>query len=103
MDSFRAKHESTLPTARKIRRACNTELYRTVKRLKRWIPPERIAEAQQLYFNRVMPSLPYITEHRSNRKRLCDWWDEHVCPDIAERWEVEREELSRAFREAFGG
>lgn len=103
MDSFRPKHESSLPTARKIRRSCNTELYRAVKRLKLWIPPERMAEAEQLYLERVMIRLPYITEHRSNRKLLCDWWDEHVCPDIAKLWEVDPERLSRAFRDAFGG
>ncbi|MDF2725801.1 MAG: dehydrogenase [Paenibacillus sp.] len=97
------KHSQDLPTLRKIRRACNKELYRTAKRLKLWIPPEKVAEAEQLYLKKVVLNLTYIAENSSNRKLLADWWDEHVCAEIAELWNVDQAELGRAFRQAFGG
>ncbi|MEF3306399.1 dehydrogenase [Paenibacillus sp. GYB003] len=97
------KHNQNLPTLRKIRRACNKELYRTVKRLKVWIPPAQLAEAEELYLKKVVLNLPYIAENSSNRKLLSDWWDENVSADIAQLWNVDRAELSKAFRDAFGG
>ncbi len=97
------KHNFQFPTARKIRRACNRELYRTVKRLKMWIPPEQMEAAEDLYFKKVAAHVQWITENGSNRKALADWWEEHVCPEIAELWNVEAPKLAMAFREAFGG
>jgi len=97
------KHNQDLPTLRKIRRACNKELYRTIKRLKIYIPPAQLAEAEQLYLKKVVLNLPYIAENNSNRKLLADWWDENVCADIAALWNVDPADLAKAFREAFGG
>ncbi|GAA3411024.1 dehydrogenase [Paenibacillus hodogayensis] len=102
-EKYTEKHSQDLPTLRKIRRACNKELYRTAKRLKLWVPPERLAEAEELYLKKVVLNLPYIVEHSSNRKLLSDWWSENVCADIATLWNVEQDDLSKAFREAFGG
>jgi hypothetical protein len=97
------KHKTPLPTLRKLRRACNNELYRTVKRMKIWIPPAQVVEAEDLYLKKVVLNLQYIVDNTSNRKLLSDWWDENVCQEIAELWNVEPEQLSRCFREAFGG
>lgn len=97
------KHEQPLPSARGIRRSCSKELYRTVKRLKIWIPPDRLREAEQLYFKKVALNLPYIAENGSNRKLLADWWEENVCGEIAKLWEVDPDALAKAFRESFGG
>ena len=97
------KHNQNLPTLRKIRRACNNELYRTVKRLKVWIPPAQLAEAEELYLKKVVLNLQFIAENGSNRKLLADWWEENVCPEIASLWNVEPSALARAFRDAFGG
>lgn len=97
------KHSQSLPTLRKIRRACNKELYRTIKRLKIWVPPAKLAEAEELYLKKVVLNLQFIAENSSNRKLLADWWDENVCGDIAALWNVEPAELARAFRSAFGG
>ena len=97
------KRQQTYPNLRKIRRACNKELYRTIKRLHIWVPPGRVAEAEKLYLGKVIAHLPFIVEHSSNRKALADWWEENVCPDIAAIWNVDRERLARAFRDAFGG
>lgn len=103
MNQKNEKHDQNLPTLRKIRRACNKELYRTVKRLKIWVPPAKLAEAEELYLKKVVLNLPFIAENGSNRKLLSDWWDENVCPDIAALWDVEPAALARAFRDAFGG
>ncbi|RAV16757.1 dehydrogenase [Paenibacillus contaminans] len=97
------KHAPALPTARGIRRACNKELYRTIKKLKIWIPPEQLEKAEQLYAKKVLLNLLWIHENGSNRKALADWWDENVCPEISELWNVERDTLGKAFRESFGG
>ena len=99
----KGKHETPAPSARKVRRTCSNELYRAAKRLNKWIPPERMAEAERLYFRKVMLNLPFIAENSSNRKKLCDWWDEHAAPEIAQLWGVDVKDLSRAFRDAFGG
>lgn len=97
------KHTTGYPTARKIKRACSNELYRTAKRLNKWIPKEKVEEAEKLYFKKVALNLPWIHEHQSNRKVLSDWWDENVSAEIAELWEVDRTALCEAFRHAFGG
>lgn len=97
------KHKQTLPSLRNIRRACNKELYRTVKKLKIWVPPDQLEEAEKLYVKKVVLHLPWITENGSNRKTLADWWGEQVCPEIAALWNVEQEPLGKAFRESFGG
>lgn len=96
-------HNKPLPKARSIRRACNRELYRTIKKLKIWIPPGQIVKAEELYYKRVLLHLPWIVENGSNRKALSDWWEEQVCPEIASLWNVEPRVLAKAFREAFGG
>jgi hypothetical protein len=97
------KHTTGYPTARKIKRACSNELYRTAKRMNKWIPKEKVEEAEKLYFKKVALNLPWIHENQSNRKVLSDWWDENVSAEIAELWEVDRAALCEAFRHAFGG
>lgn len=92
-----------LPNARKIRRSCNRELYRTVKRLKLRVSPEQIAAAEKLYYQKVVANLIWVAENGSNRKKLADWWDEAVAPEIAVLWNVEQSKLSAAFRDGFGG
>lgn len=103
MKSSAPGHRPDYPTARKIRRACENELYRTAKRLGIWIPKERLSQAEKLYFEKVALNLPWIHENSSNRKLLADWWDENVSADIAELWEVDPDRLRTAFRAAFGG
>ncbi|AJY75682.1 dehydrogenase [Paenibacillus beijingensis] len=97
------KHQPDFPTARKIRRACGNELYRTAKRMKVWIAADAMEEAEKRYTKKVLLNLPWIVENRSNRKLLSDWWDENVAAEIAELWNVDRTKLCAAFRDAFGG
>ncbi|SFE12683.1 toxin CptA [Paenibacillus catalpae] len=97
------KHTSGLPSARKIRRACSNELYRTVKRLKVWVSKEKMEQAETLYYKKVIQNLIFIAENEKNRKVLSDWWDENVASEIAELWEVDVAKLRWAFRDAFGG
>ncbi|MCR8644727.1 dehydrogenase [Paenibacillus sp. N1-5-1-14] len=97
------KHKTQAPNLRQIRRACNKELYRTAKRIGHYIAPEKIEEAEKLYYKQVLSHLPFIVENSSNRKELANWWETNVAPDIAAIWEVEVDVLSRKFREAFGG
>jgi hypothetical protein len=97
------QHAASLPTPRKIRRACGNELYRTVKRLHQHVPAELVEEAERRYTNKVIAHLVWITQNHSNRKLLADWWEENVCAEIAELWHVEPSRLAKAFREAFGG
>lgn len=97
------RHEAVYPSARKIRRACSVELYRTIKRLDRYIPAEKVEEAEKLYFRKVAENLLWIHENRGNRKKLADWWEENVCPEIAALWDVDPKRLGAAFRAAFGG
>lgn len=99
----KAAHDKPLPSARQIRRSCNKELYRTVKRLKVYITPELVEQAEELYFKKVVLNLVWIAENGSNRKLLSDWFEENVAPSIAELWKVETAVLSRAFRDSFGG
>ena len=103
MKSNAQKHTAGHPTARKIRRACSNELYRTAKRMKVWISKEKIDQAEAIYFKKVILNLTWIVENESNRKVQSDWWDENVSAEIAELWEVDRSKLCAAFREAFGG
>lgn len=98
-----AKHEKPLPNARQIRRSCEKELYRTVKRLKIYVPPEVLKQTEELYFKKVALNLLWIVENSSNRKVLADWWEREVSPSIAPLWNVSGEALNRAFRDAFGG
>lgn len=97
------KHNADYPTARKIRRACSNELYRTVKRLKVWVPKEKMEQAEALYCKKVFLNLQWIFEHQSNRKAQADWWEENCSAEIAELLNVDREKLCAAFREAYGG
>jgi hypothetical protein len=99
----KGKHEQELPSVRKIRRTCNKELYRTVKRLKQWIPPEQVEEAEKIYFHKVISNLIWISENGSNRKLLADWWADHVAPELSTLWKVDRDRLASAFRDGFGG
>ncbi|UHA74750.1 dehydrogenase [Paenibacillus sp. 481] len=97
------QHESSLPSARKIRRACSMELYRTVKRLNVWIPEELLKQGEELYFKKVIHNSVWIHENHKNRKKLADWWDEAVSEELAALWNVEQAKLSASFRQAFGG
>jgi hypothetical protein len=97
------KHTAPLPTPRSIRRACENELYRTVKRLKIHVPPERMKEAEQLYVKRVFGHFEWINANRSNRKALANWWADEISDEISKLWNVERSKLCEAFRDAFGG
>jgi hypothetical protein len=97
------KHKQQFPSGRGIRRACSNELYRTAKRLKTWISPEQMKQAEELYTKEVMLNLAFIVDTGSNRKVLSDWWEENISPQIAPLWNVEPSLLNRAFRDAFGG
>lgn len=97
------KHNAQLPTSRGIRRACNRELYRTIKRLNVYVSPERLKEAETFYFGKVIEHLLWIHEHRSNKRRQVDWWAETCAPHIASLWEVDEGALIRAFRDGYGG
>jgi hypothetical protein len=97
------KHTQQLPTARKIRRSCERELYRARKKLGQWIPQELVEQADEIYYKKVLLNLLWIHENGSNRRLLCDWWEENVCPELAELWGVPSEKLAKAFRDSFGG
>jgi len=103
MNNNKELHKQELPSARKISRSCNRELYRTMKRMKLWVSPEKVSAAEKLYYQKVLGNLIWITENGSNRKKLSDWWDEAVAPELAVLWEVEQPKLSAAFRDSFGG
>lgn len=95
--------KTPLPSARGIRRMCSKELYRAIKRLKVHVPDDLLKQGEDMYYRKVIGKLLWITENRSNRKLLCDWWDEAVCPELAELWQMDTAKLSTAFRDAFGG
>lgn len=97
------KHKPQFPTVRGVRRACARELYRAAKRLKAYVPPDRMASAEKLYVGKVLQNLPYIVDNRSNHKALADWWDDNVNAEVAALWNVDPEKLAQAFRDAFGG
>ena len=103
LDKNKETHKQALPSARTIRRACNRELYRTIKRLKIWISPEDIQLAEKVYYEKVISNLLWVAQNGSNRKLLADWWELNVAPEIAPIWNVEPAILSAAFRESFGG
>jgi hypothetical protein len=90
-------------SVREIRRACNKELYRTIKKLKIRLTNDQIQQANELYFKKVLLNIQMISENRDNRKVLADWWEANVCPEISEIWNVETTALANAFRRAFGG
>ncbi len=54
------KHKAPFPTARGIRRACGRELYRTIKKLKQYIPPQQVAKAEEIYFKKVALNLVWV-------------------------------------------
>ncbi|WP_223067799.1 dehydrogenase [Paenibacillus caui] len=97
------KHQSHLPTPRKIRRSCSKELYRTIKRMNVYIPEDKIAAGEELYYKKVIGNLLWIADNMQNRKVLADWWDEAVSEELAALWEVDPGKLQRAFRAAFCG
>ncbi len=103
MKHLQQKHTTPLPSVRTIRRACSKELYRTAKRLKTWIAPEKIDSALKIYIKKVIENLAWIVEHQHNKKAQANWWEDNVCADIAALWEVEPKILSHAFRDAYGG
>lgn len=98
------KHEkSSLPSARKIRRGCNKELYRTIKRLNTYVPEELVKQGEELYYKKVIHNLIWIHENHSNRKVLADWWEEAVSDELSALWNVDQDKLVQSFRQAFGG
>jgi len=97
------RHEEALPSARGIRRACSRELYRTSKRLNKFIPTELMKQAEELYLKKVMLDLPYIAQNGSNKRLLADWFEEHAAEEIAALWGLEMKQVAHAFRSAFGG
>ncbi|NMM53214.1 dehydrogenase [Paenibacillus aquistagni] len=99
----RERHLDPLPSARKIRRACQNELYRTVKRMKVYIPDALMKQGEELYVNKVIGNLIWIHEHGNNRKELADWWEEAVSEELAALWQVDKNRLTDCFRKAFGG
>lgn len=103
MKQGKEKHNQSYPTARKIKRACNKELYRTIKKLKIYLTPEQITKAEQLYLTKVTMHLQWLAEHESNRKAQADWWAEHVAPETALLWNVDVSKLATAFRDSYGG
>ncbi len=102
-NNARGKHEQDAPSLRKIRRSCQKELYRAAKRMKKWIPDDKMKQAEAFYLQKTVGNLQWIAENGNNRKMLCDWWEDEVCEEIARIWEVDRVQLARAFRSAFGG
>lgn len=97
------QHNPELPTARSIRRACQTEIYRTIKRMKVYIAPDKLKQAEQLYYKKVASNLVWIHENRSNRKIQVEWWEENVLDDLVAILEVDREKFAHAFRTSYGG
>jgi len=71
--------------------------------MKIWVPQEKLAEAEKLYYRKVVGNLLWIHENGKNRKLLADWFEQEVAQDIAAIWEVDTAKLADAFRESFGG
>jgi len=95
-------HQPELPTARSIRRTCQSELYRTIKRMKVWIPEHKVKVAEKLYFQKVASNLIWIHENRSNRKKQVEWWESSVCDELVAILEVDRKQFVEAFKAAYG-
>lgn len=95
-------HQPELPTARNIRRACQSELYRTIKRMKVWVPEDKVKTAEKLYFQKVAGNLVWIHENRSNRKKQVEWWETNVCDELVAILEVDRNHFVEAFKAAYG-
>lgn len=96
------QHNPELPTARSIRRTCQTELYRTIKRMKVYIAPDKLKQAEQHYFKKVASNIVWIHENRSNRKKQVEWWEENVLDELVVILEVDREKFAKAFRTSYG-
>lgn len=96
-------HRPEYPSARKIRRSCQAELYRTIKKMKVWIPPEKIEQANKFYYNKVAQNSVWIHENRANRKKQVDWWEANCCDELANILNVDRAALAEAFRISYGG
>ncbi|GIP15766.1 hypothetical protein J40TS1_14080 [Paenibacillus montaniterrae] len=92
-----------LPKARNIRRTCQSELYRAIKRMKVWIPEDKVKAAEKLYFQKVAANLVWIHENRSNRQKQLEWWEAHVCDELVAILEVDRQRFADAFKDAYGG
>lgn len=104
MEPFKASRNGKKPISiREIRRACDRELYRTIKRLKIFLTKDQVEKAHKYYFEKVLLNIQMVAENKDNRKLLSDWWEENVCPEIAVMWDVEPDILADAFRRAFGG
>lgn len=97
------KHTAKLPSPRSIRRACGRELYRTAKRLKVHITTKQMEKAEEIYFNKVIGNLMWIYENRSNRSKQAEWWAIAVAPEVAALWNVDQNELIRAFKDGYYG
>ena len=95
-------HQPELPTARSIRRTCQSELYRTIKRMKVWIPEEKLKAAEKHYFHKVAGNLVWIHENRSNRKKQVEWWEANVCDELVNILGVDRAAFVAAFKSAYG-
>lgn len=91
------------PSARKVRRSCQTELQRTIKRMKIWIPSSKIEQANQFYYQKVVQHSVWIHENRTHRKKQVDWWEENCCDEMAKILDVDRTALAEAFRASYGG
>ncbi|WP_068777861.1 dehydrogenase [Paenibacillus sp. FJAT-26967] len=97
------KHKTQFPSVRGIRRACSRELYRTIKRLKVFIPADKVEQAEKIYARKVAENIAFIVENSDNHKVQADWWEEKVAPEIAELWGVPADVLAGAFRHSYGG
>lgn len=97
------KGQSVLPNTRQIKRTCKKELYRTIKKGKLYIPKEKFEAGHELYVQKVIGNLVWIFEHRSNRKKQADWWEQHVAPELSSLWNVDQKKLCSLFRQAYGG
>jgi len=96
-------HRPEYPSARKIRRSCQTELYRTIKKMKVWVDPDKVEKANQFYYQKVVQNSVWIHENRANRKKQVEWWESHCCDEMASILEVNREALAIAFRASYIG
>ena len=76
-------------------------MLRTAKKLKTAISAEHMEQGEQIYVYKVMLNLAWILENGSYRKKLADWWEVNVCPDLAAIWQVEPIVLAHAFRDSF--
>ena len=97
------KHTQPLPNARSIRRSCEKELYRALKKLKAYVPKEKLKQAENQYFKKVVQHLTWIHEHKNNRKLQLDWWEKNCSLELAQILDINHEKFIEAFRDAYGG